>query len=326
MTADTYTSAAAVELRTPIGSRRRFLLRVDAHEVGAAIEVPVHVITGASARPRVALVAGVHGDEYDGIIALQRSLVELEPATLAGTVVVIAPANPSAFGAGQRPTPIDGVDLNRIFPGRPDGGVTERLAHLLLHGVLRHADLVFTMHGARSVNLLRPWIEFLDEPGPVGQASLAAAVASGFSDLIALKRKPGHLLGSLAELGVPIIEGEVGGRGEVSEANVRFYRDRLRAVLRHCSILDSASDGATKRPSIWRNHDVFAGAPGVLLREIELGDRVKRGQRLARILDGAGRDTSDVTSPEDGTIGLLRYHAGVRPDDMVARIWVPIPE
>ena len=327
MTTDTYAAAAAVELGAPIGSRRRFLLRVDAHEVGAAIEVPVHVMAGASPKPRIALVAGVHGDEYDGIVALPRFLAELEPATLTGTVVVITPANPSAFGAGQRPTPIDGVDLNRVFPGRPDGGVTERLAHMLLHGVLRHVDLVFTMHGARSVNLLRPWIEFLDEPGPVGQASLAAAVASGFSDLIANKRKPGHLLGSLAELGVPVIEAEVGGRGEVSEPNIRFYMDRLRALLHHCGILNSgAGDIATKRPSIWRSNDVFAQSPGVLVREIELGDRVGKGQRLARILDSVGRDAADVVSPVDGTVGLLRFHAGVRPGDMLARIWAPLPE
>jgi predicted deacylase len=325
MSVDTYSGAAAVELGTAIGTRRRFLLRVDAHEVGAAVEVPVHVIAGASPTPRIALVAGVHGDEYDGILALQRFLAEIEPAALTGTVVVIAPANPSAFGAGQRPTPIDGVDLNRIFPGRSDGGVTERLAHMLLHGVLRHMDLVFTMHGAKSVNLLRPWIEFLDEPGPVGQASREAAIASGFSDLIALQRKPGHLLGSLAELGIPIIEGEVGGRGEISEPNVRFYRHRLSAVLHHCGVLKSRpGEIATARPSIWRNHDVFAKSTGVLLREVELGDRVRKGQRLGHILDGIG-GTTDVTSPVDGTVGLLRFHAGVRPGDMLARIWIPIP-
>lgn len=83
---------------------------------------------------------------------------------------------------------------------------------------------------------------------------------------------------------------------------------------------------ATKRPSIWRNHDVFAKSPGLLLREVDLGDRVSKGQRFGRILDGAGREASDVTSPVDGTVGLLRFHAGVRPGDMLARIWVPIPE
>jgi hypothetical protein len=75
---------------------------------------------------------------------------------------------------------------------------------------------VFTLHVRDRSNWLHPWIEFLDEQGSVGQASLAAAVASGLSALIALKRKPGHLLGSLAQLGIPIIEGEVGGRGEIS--------------------------------------------------------------------------------------------------------------
>ncbi|MBI1774569.1 MAG: succinylglutamate desuccinylase/aspartoacylase family protein [Proteobacteria bacterium] len=327
MTEAIYTSAAAVDLGTPPRNRRRFLLRVDAHEVGAAVEVPVHVIAGTSPKPRVALVAGVHGDEYDGIVALRRFLAEVDPGAIAGTLVVITHANPSAFGAGQRPTPIDGVDLNRVFPGRSDGGVTERLAHILLHGVFRHMDLVLTMHGARSVNLLCPWIEFLDEPSDLGQASRAAAVASGFTDLIANKRKPGFLLGSLAELGVPVIEAEVGGRGEIHERNIGFYLDRVRAVLRHGGLLNSGAAAiGTSRSSIWRNNDVVAKSPGIFVREVELSDRVGKGGCLGRILDRDGAQATEVLSPVDGKIGLLRFHAGVRPGDVLARIWTPLAE
>ena len=182
---EVHNGADTVYLDTPPDSRRRIVMRVDAHEIGAAIEVPVHVLAGRTAGPCAAFVAGVHGDEYDGILAMHRLLAGVAPAQLAGTLIVIPVANSSAFGAGQRHTPIDGADLNRVFPGRVDGSVTERLAHQLCHDVLRHMDLVFTLHGARSPNRLMEWIEFLDEPGRLGAASRAAAMASGFANLIA---------------------------------------------------------------------------------------------------------------------------------------------
>lgn len=323
-----YRTADAVSLDAAAPSRSRFLLRVDAFEMGAAIEVPVHLLTGRSVHPRLAIVGGVHGDEYDGILAAQRLLQEVDPGRLAGTLAVIPVANPSAHGAAQRHTPLDGLDLNRVFPGRADGGVTERLAYLLCQGMLRHMDLVFTMHGARSPNRLAHWIEFLDEPSAVGRASRAAAEASGFTDLIALPRKPGHLLGALAEFGVPVIEAEVGGRGETNEANVQCYLERLHAILGHAGLEPESKDARVPpdRPAVWRNVDVLATTPGILLSEVALRDRVRSGQRLARIVDGEGAPVGDVTAPCDGIIGALRVHAGTRPGDILFRVWVPVEE
>src|SRR5262249_59730806 len=101
----------------------------------------------------------------------------------------------------------------------------------------RQAELVFTLPGAMAMGDLAPWIEYLDVPDPVGRASFQAARASGFPDLIGLDRLPGRLITAMADLGVPLIEGEVGGRGVTSSESVAYYRDRVRAVAGHLGVL-----------------------------------------------------------------------------------------
>src|SRR5687768_3199366 len=112
-------------------TRQRLVLRLSMPENGAVVEVPVHVLVGSSHRPRLAIVGGVHGDEYDGVVAAQRLIKEPMMELLDGTLFVIPVANPPAFAMGRRHTPMDNLDLNRCFPGRPNGSITERLAHLL---------------------------------------------------------------------------------------------------------------------------------------------------------------------------------------------------
>lgn len=290
---------------------------------GVAVSLPVTVLTGHSPRPQVVLMAGVHGDEYDGILALQELARELDPTQVHGVVVVVPVANPFAFAAAQRRTPADNVDLNRVFPGRPNGSVTERLADLLYQRLLRQADLVFTLHGATSSGELAPWIEFLNLPTPLGRITYEAARASGFPDLIALPLLPGTLQTALADDGIPVVEGEVGGRGATRRANVDYYKERARDVLRHARLLNGQpSTGIEIEPRIWALHSVRAGASGLLITEKGLRDDVHAGDRVGTVVDVTGAVVTDVRVTRSGIIGSIREHVGVRPDDTAFIVWM----
>src|SRR5919108_584881 len=103
-------------------------------------ELLVHVAERPGG-PRLAVVAGVHGNEFPGPLAVGRLSRSLRPEGLAGTVVLVPVANPLAFDAGTRVSPEDGVNLNRVFPGSADGSLTERLAWALVEGIVQDADL-----------------------------------------------------------------------------------------------------------------------------------------------------------------------------------------
>ena len=309
--------------RGPLQTRRRYSLAVDRASGPPSPHVSIEVLVGRRHRPLLALVAGIHGDEYDGILALQELAREIDPEMLEGTLAIAPVANPFAFAAGQRRTPDDDADLNRVFPGRADGTLSERLADRLCLGLLRQADLIFTLHGATSTGYLSPWVEYLNDATPLGAATFAIARATGIPHLIALDNLPGRLQRTMANLGVPLVEAEVGGRGATRRDLVTYYKERALNVARHAGVLPPALPGEPPvAQTIWRLGSVAAEAEGIFLREVELNAVVRSGDRLGRIVDRAGEMVAEVRAPEDGMIGGYRDHAGVRPGDPLFNLWL----
>jgi predicted deacylase len=303
-----------------LGSREQWEVAVT--DGTARGEVPIQAVVGRSHHPCLALVGGVHGDEYDGILAVHEVARAVQPDDLQGSLLLIAVANPFAFAAAQRHTPQDGLDLNRTFPGRPDGSLSERLAHALC-GVLSQADLALTLHGGGARTELAPWIEFLDLPTPLGRATYEAAAASGFPDLLALPPLPGRLITAMADLGVPVIEGEVGDRGETRRADVAYYRARFDAVARHAGVLPAQAEPPGPSPRLWSLCPVEATADGIFLRRVELLQEVEQGTPLGEIVDLRGEVATRIVAPAPGVVGAYRAHAGVRAGESVMTLWSP---
>jgi predicted deacylase len=304
----------------PLRSRHAYALPIDAE----VEHVRVHVLVGRRRRPCLALAAGVHGNEYEGMVTLAELPGTLDPGTLEGSLVVVPVANPFAFRAGQRRTPQDDRDLNRVFPGSATGTLTEKLAYRLCHGVLAAADLVFTLHSAMADGMLAPWLEFLEGSSALERTTYAAAVASGFPDLVALPRLPGVLQTALAELGVPVIEGEVGGLGATTAENVAYYTARVLAVARHVGVLEPLENHPAEphvASGVWHLRGVEAETDGLFRRAVELHQAVRAGEILGRLIDvrdGAGRE---VRSPLTAVVGGYRVHAGVRAGDRLVTLW-----
>jgi N-alpha-acetyl-L-2,4-diaminobutyrate deacetylase len=307
----------------PLRSRHHFEVAVDPETDGVA----VHVLVGGRRRPCLALVAGVHGNEYEGMVTLVELLREAGTWPLEGSLIVVPVANPFAFRAAQRRTPQDDCDLNRVFPGAATGSLSERLAHRLCAGVLASADLVFTLHSAMADGVLAPWVEFLDGPSALERATYEAAVASGFPDLVALPRLPGVLQTALAERGVPVIEGEVGGLGATTPENVVYYLARVAAVARHAGVLSPGLDphgAARAAPRVWRLRGVEAEVRGIFRPAVELRQGVGAGDLLGTILDVREGSRRDVRSPVAAVVGGHRVHAGVRSGDRLVTLWSPV--
>jgi predicted deacylase len=165
-------------------------------------------------------------------------------------------------------------------------------------------------------------VEFFDQPTPVGAATYDAATASGFRDLIALPPSLGVLQTALAQTGVPVIEGEVGGLGETRPDNVRYYKQRVAAVARHAGILPAPERSpAAGAPRIWHLCPVETVAGGMFVRQVSLGDSVRAGDEMGALYDVQGDKADIVRAPRDGVVGGCRIHAGVRPGDRLFTLW-----
>ena len=286
---------------------------------GSMLEVPIAVLAGRAPHPRLVCVAGIHGDEPEGMRALMELADELSPEAIRGELVLVPVANPPAFGAGTRTSPLDGLDLNRIFPGRPDGSASERLAHRLFEDVLRPSDFVFALHSWYTSGEVLPYVEYGHTIAATAPASLAAARAAGF-ELIRVSSWPAGLMTRLVnEAGIPAIESEIGGFGRPTADGTLRTKASIRAVMVHLGMLEGASTPWNGR--VVDQFEVAAPCGGFLDVPLPLGAELRAGDTLGfvRALDGAVRERITVDRP--GLLAAVRRAPRVQPGERIARLF-----
>ena len=288
---------------------------------GTDLSVPVIVVAGGTPGPCLFAVAGVHGDEPQGVVALQDALGGLDPGGLGGTVVAIPVANPPAFRAGQRRSPLDDLDLNRTFPGDPTGSPSQRLAHVLLHDYALRADFVLSMHSWGSRGLVVPYVEYPAGESPAEAASLAAAQALGLVFCRQSRWHPGLLVACAVHRGVPAVETEVGGLGIARAPESARYRDVFERLLVHLGLRPDPGVAAPEAARIVRHLEVTAPVGGVLRPTRDLGAAVRSGEVVATIDDLHARRLADV-----GVVAAYRLCSSVGPGEAVATVFEDLGE
>jgi predicted deacylase len=278
----------------------------------AGIDVPVVEITGAHDGPALTVIAGVHGCEYAPMAAVRRWTRELNPQHLRGRVTAVPVLNLPAFWA-RTPfvVPEDGKNLNRCFPGDPDGTLAERLAHAAFTRLIVGADAVVDAHAGDLVEALEPFAMY--DAGPAGARAQELAVAYGFRYVVQQQASPGQALGgttssAAAAIAVPAIIAEAGGCGLVDEAAVELHVRGLHRVL---DLLGMARGGAyweDDRPPAYLDQLLWlrCGHGGWWEPQARVGEHVGEGQLLGTVssLDGATVH-EEVRAPADGTLLFL---------------------
>ncbi len=245
------------------------------------------------------------------MLALLELWGELIPEQLAGTLILVPVANPPAFAAHRRTSPLDGLDLNRIFPGQPDGRPSERLAHCLFAEVLLRTNFLFSMHSWHATGLALPYVEFGHLFPDTAASSFEAAAACGFNLVRISDWSVGLMTRVANEQGVPGIEVELGGLG-VSRSKLRTrYKYHLRRLLQHLGMLDSVRD-SPPAPRVVRHFDVKAPMSGILRSVVELGVEVDEGDRLATLYDLNFQPLEEIRAPVSGLVAAVHEAVSVQ--------------
>lgn len=174
----------ATALRAQITSRHL--------KVAPGADIPITIIQGRRPGPTLALVAGIHGYEYTPILALQRVRANLSPEALSGTVILVHVANlPSFLKRTIYYGPDDGKNLNRVFPGRPDGTLSERIAQVLTTEVIEKADYLIDLHCGDGNESLRPYTYWIvGGDAAVDAQSRDLALAYGLDHILVDHERP----------------------------------------------------------------------------------------------------------------------------------------
>jgi N-alpha-acetyl-L-2,4-diaminobutyrate deacetylase len=249
--------------------------------------IPISVIKNGEG-PTALLTGANHGDEYEGPIALLKLAYDLQPEQVSGRVIIVPAMNYPAFRAGRRTSPIDAGNLNRIFPGRPDGSVTEKIADYFQRFLLPLADIVLDFHaGGRTLDFL-PFAAAHELPDKE-QESRCVAAMEAFNAPYSMKLLELDAVGmydtAAEELGKIFVSTELGGGGSASARSVRVADRGVRNVLIHAGILGGEIDLQPTVRLAMPDVDsyIISTSEGVIEMCRDLGDEVETGQVVARI-------------------------------------------
>lgn len=278
--------------------------RVSVDLGGATVEVPVVLNHGRLPGLRVAVTSGIHGAEYVSIAAHRRVAMELDPATMAGSLVSVLVASPAAFAARSiYVNPLDGKNLNRVFPGDPNGTASQRLARWIHDAVMTGSDAFMDMHCGDMNEALVPF-NGLEETGDRARDERARAMAAAYGlDYLVVGPLPGSTTTAATALGMPALLAEVGGQGLWPEADVARHAAGLRRTLAVLGLRDGSGDPA---PGVQRRleDDVWlrSSTNGFWHPSVAVGDHVRAGDRVGEVQDAFGTALEVVTASA-GEIG-----------------------
>lgn len=298
-----------------------------------AVQVPISRIANRPG-PTVLLIGGNHGDEYEGQVALLKLARDLDPAAVRGRIIVIPALNLPAAQAGRRTSPIDGGNMNRAFPGRRDGTVTEMIAHFVTTRLLPLADAVLDLHsGGRTLHFTpSAIIHQLPDPQMMDK-SLAALKAFGAPLGLVLEEldDAGMLDGEVERRGRLFLSTELGGGGTLTPTTLRIAEDGIRRFLAHLGVLDPALSPAPAPTRLMHTPgaDCFVSGheSGLLEPLVELGAEVRQGQPVARIHFHQSHLQQPVThhARTDGTLVCRHVPGLTQAGDCLAVLAKPYP-
>ena len=316
------------------GKQQSFLRVPYSHNLGgwANVMIPITVLARGEG-PTVLVLGGNHGDEYQGQIAAMRLARELSPDAIHGRLILIPSLNFPAAKAATRLSPLDGMNMNRAFPGNAEGSVTSQIAHYLTHTLFPMSDAIIDIHsGGRSMDFVPCSHMHLVPDRTQRRKMLEAMLAwnTDFSFLYTDIAGSGLLPVEAENQGKTVVTTELGGGEGVPASVHRIAQGGLRNVLIHLGVLEGdlqtrASLG--KPPAILTqalHADNYRLAPesGVFEVAVDLGDRVSRGQPVGYIhhLERPDRDPEIIESSRDGFLITARVPCLTQQGDCVAVI------
>jgi predicted deacylase len=244
---------------------------------GAPLRIPIHTIVGDRPGPTVGISAGIHGDEIPPIEAIRRFVAALNPADVRGTLRIVPVANPLALQGLTRHTPQDMQNLNRVFPGDPDGWLTDQLAHAIITDFLPDLDALIDLH-AGGIFPTVDYVYILNDE--------ALSRAFGFPVMYRTALSFVGTLGTIAvERGIPTVVAELGGGLVADDRYVERGVAGIIGALRRLGSLPGEPTPAAS-PTIVTNLLTLRAHQGGLLvpeaRIADLGTIVPRDQLLGR--------------------------------------------
>src|ERR1700688_3145509 len=300
----------------------------------AGTNIPVVVVNGAKPGPVLALVTGAHGTEYVSVIAVEKLIVDLDPATISGTVILIPLVNIASFEQKvPHVNPVDNKSMNRFYPGKEDGTQTERASYLITKQVVDRCDYLIDFHGGDLDESLRPYSYWVVTGNAKQDAfSKQMVLAFGLDHIIISDDRPKdlnatkYLDNTAAMRGKPTITVEAGYAGTVETDDVAALVQGTRSVMRLLKMIPG-SPHAIEHP-VWIKSlaEVTSPVDGIFYPLVKRDTYVEAGRKLGDVTDYFGKVIFEARAPVSGIILHICAVPSMKKGDNIANIGVIAPK
>lgn len=289
---------------------------------GTPVRMPTTFIQGSKPGKQILITGGVHGGEYPCIETAIQLAARIDPKEVSGSIVIIHPVNVPAFLAKlQYYGPYDGKNLNRVFPGKALGTVSERIAYTV-HLLQQAADFFIDLHGGDIHESLVPFVIYsklgTDE---MTEQSRKMSAALGFPYVVGSVSDNGSI-GAAAKAGTPGFLAELGQCGRWSDEEVETYVKSTLNVLRSLEVIVGDPKMEDKVELLSKMAVTTANEEGCWYPTKKLEGKVKKGEKVGEIRDFFGKVLSEYKADEDGIILYLVTSLAITPGDPLFAIGV----
>jgi|TARA_B110000261_G_scaffold4680_1_gene4943 predicted deacylase len=287
--------------------------------------VPIICLSNGSG-PTILLTGGVHGDEFEGPVALMRLVQKLSLDDIHGRVIILPALNAAAVQASSRVSPVDLLNLNRAFPGDADGSPTQMMAHFVETVLLPECDVVIDLHTGGKASIFAPCVlAQVDSNTSLGKANLALAkaFATPYLWVAGIKNDNRSLSAAAARQQISMIAAELGGGGGCDPSMANFTETAVMRCLSHLGIVAGSDDQyCSKMECINLTEAWVSPAVGLLDRHFHIGDKVVVGQ-FAGWLHFVNEPERPSLELKFNTSGIILAHSNrgmVERGDLIANI------
>ena len=301
----------------PVGTSARLSWSPDQSFEGIAAPTPVLVVNGTRPGPTVCLTAAVHGDELNGIEIVRRVLYDLSPERLAGTVIGVPIVNLQGFKRSSRYLP-DRRDLNRYFPGNPTGSSASRIAHSFFREVISQCNALVDLHTGSFHRTNLPQLR-ADLSNPQ-----VARLTEKFGATVVLHSNgaKGTLRRAATDAGIPAVTLEAGEPTRVQKDAVNHGTRGIMTLLNELKMVRRATFWGSREPVYYRSTWIRADQGGVLISNVELGERVKRGDVLGTVTDPITNIQNSIVASASGRVLGMALNQFVMPGFAAYRLGI----
>ncbi|MCB1600727.1 MAG: succinylglutamate desuccinylase/aspartoacylase family protein [Lysobacterales bacterium] len=298
------------------GTKARLFWRSGATFLGDSMQVPINVVHGVRPGPVLCLTGAIHGDELNGVEVIRRVLGSLDPEDLVGTVIGVPIVNMAGFSRGSRYLP-DRRDLNRFFPGNANGSSASRIARDFFDLVVVHCDALVDFHTGSFDRANLPQVR--------GDLRLPRVVdltrRFGATAVLHTPSARGMLRRAATDAGISAVTFELGAPVRLEPAEIEHGVAAIETLMNNMGMTQRVRQWREPQPIFYESRWVRVARPGMLFSDVRLGDRVRQGQRLGRVVNPLNDESSELVSPVRGRVigmalnqvvlpGYAAFHVG----------------